>query len=59
MRQNKLNFGNTNVESPTHVFEKKVYLVRFNESPLQMMKSVLCFILKALFALKIYDFLTF
>ena len=35
---------------------KKIYLISFNESPLNMMKNAFCFILKALFVLKILKF---
>ena len=33
---------------------KKIFLVCFNESPLKMMKNALYFMLKALFALKLF-----
>ena len=37
---------------------KKICFGYFNESHLKMMKNVLCFILKALFILKIFKFLS-
>ena len=37
---------------------KKILFICFNESPLQMMKKIFCFILKAPFVLKIFKFLS-
>ena len=37
---------------------KNSYLICFNESPLKMMKNVFFFILKSLFLLKIFKFLS-
>ena len=36
---------------------KKTCFICFNESPLEMMQNAICFILKALFVPKIFDFL--
>ena len=36
----------------------KVCFISFNESPLKMMKNAFCFIVKALFVLKIFKFLS-
>ena len=39
-------------------FPKKKWFICFNESPLKMMKNAFYFILKALFVLKIFQFLS-
>ena len=41
-----------------HLPSKKIIFICFNESPLKMMKNAFCFILKGLFFLKIFKFLS-
>ena len=45
------------IESRTLTFQKN-YIICFNESPLKFMKKAFYFILKALFILKIFKFLS-
>ena len=45
------------LKSDSHL-PKKFLFIRFNESPLKMMKNAFYFILKALFVLKIFRFLS-
>ena len=43
---------------PNSHLPKKIIFIRFNDSPLKMMKTAFYFILKALFVLKIFKFLS-
>ena len=53
----KLQEINQSFKSDSHL-PKKILFICFNDSPLKMMKNVFYFILKALFALKIFKFLS-
>ena len=44
--------------SPSKKFNLFIKFIVFNESPLKMMKNAIYFILKALFGLKIFKFLS-
>ena len=46
----------THLNSDSHL--PKIFFICFNESPLKMLKNAFCFILKALFVLKIFNFLS-
>ena len=46
-----------NLKSDSHL-SKRILFVCFNENPLKMMKNAFYFILKALFLLKIFKFLS-
>ena len=43
---------------PDSHLSKKIFIIRFNDSPPKMMKNAFYFILKALFVLKIFTFLS-
>ena len=61
VKKNKLSFRcvNTSVIFKVELSpSKKFFVVCFNESPLKMMKNAFYFILKALFILKIFKFLS-
>ena len=59
--ENKIELKHVNRRNnlmPDSHLEKKFIFICFNDSPPKMMKNAFCFILKALFVLKIFKFLS-